>query len=805
MSQITVGTFDYQYTQGPYVSGEVELRLWYTGGPGQQFIDSLGNTVPYGNAGQFYDAIPCTFITDHIEVPAFTIPSTDDSSNISSVAHAQFYVNGSPAEFLFTDWIITNTLGATVAYSALYTYNLAASIPYQLDPLYLQAPSVAALIAIAVGTLNDASPSVKGRTKISVPALVASSPIAASDNDHRLVSTIYNVDAYPYYAVGDGVTDDSAAIQAALDAAEITGGTVYLPAESYSIGSAGLSVPSNVVLASPSYKDQPNLFYSGTGVAVDTLGSFYAGLANLYVKMTNAAATGFRWGKHSQWCWAKNLTANGIDGNLSTGRGFDFDADTPSPAEFSGQFYGRSLYSLSNKYGITVEGTATANDQWTTITLERVTIVGTGIASGSVGIKTDTHSNLEGSTINGLAVESCQTVFDWGNAAGAYGFTVLNMGNENNGETIPSFPAGWSGSVYDPHNDGYYQRSSSNGLTNLWDREKLLSGEWITESINRKLHVLYDGSQAAVRWGVLRGGSVIGGELARDKFVVSTGSQFSSSYVINYTKLLEFKTAYNTAAPTDGSWGIGSQIWNSTPGVGLPTGWVCNASGTFKTALAGVTGSITGGSQSLVVNSVSTMEVGDYISIVGVAGTKLITAISAVGPTITIDSIASAPAAGAIVQYVTPTFQANDNLGTARSARNNSQFDVTSNVALADITGLSVMVEAGFTYTFTAHLYTSSNVAGGVKCAVGGSFTSSSFRADALVFDTNTVTGPSRATSKGSALGAVTAVTAASIQITGTITITGSGTLTLQFAQNASSLSASSVLIGSSLEVQLIG
>src|SRR5690606_32096305 len=57
-----------------------------------------------------------------------------------------------------------------------------------------------------------------------------------------------NVRKAPYLAAGDGVTDDTASIQAALNAAAAAGGgTVYLPAGRYFVASH-LSVGANVEL-----------------------------------------------------------------------------------------------------------------------------------------------------------------------------------------------------------------------------------------------------------------------------------------------------------------------------------------------------------------------------------------------------------------------------------------------------------------------------------------------------------------------------------------------------------------------------
>jgi hypothetical protein len=140
---------------------------------------------------------------------------------------------------------------------------------------------------------------------------------------------------------------------------------------------------------------------------------------------------------------------------------------------------------------------------------------------------------------------------------------------------------------------------------------------------------------------------------------------------------------------------------------------------------------------------------------------------------------------------------------TGLSARVSTQFDKTSDTTLANVTGLSRNVEAGRTYAFTAVLYTTSNVAGGVKAAIGGTATATSiiYQADVLDGSTQATVGTARATSLATTVGDVTAVTAARITITGTIVVNAAGTLVPQFAQNTSNGTASSVLVNSSFQL----
>lgn len=603
---------------------------------------------------------------------------------------------------------------------------------------------------------------------------------------------------------------DATPIQNALNS--ITRGTVYLSSSPCVLGSTGITFPAdNITLEGAA--QQISLTYSGSGRAIDGYGRQYGTIKNIYVTTTNDAAKGLRLGHVSRFWRLEDSSFQGTNTLTNTGTGIELAATggtTPSDQVFSGFLNMDNVYLLGYKFGIAITGTNTGNETWTTIHGGAVTIVGLSSGSGgpipgSIGIKADINSNLEGSSIDSLIMESYLKQFEYTNCAACYGITVQNSGNEGNGNSnTPVFPASFNGEFSNWHGNGYYYRSTSNGLNNLWDRELRNAGVWTTESLGERIHVIYDGSSSNVRYGLQRGASVVGGGLARDKFIVTTSTAANTSYFRNNFKLLEFTTAYNNAAPTEGSWGIGSQIYNSVPAVGTPSGWVCAASGTFKTALVGVTGGVSLNARSLVVNSISTLAVGDYISIVGVAGTKLIVAVS--GTTVTIDSDADATVVAQAVQYVTPTFQPNDNFGTTRAARVTSQFDVTSSMTLANVPmDKMIMLDAGFTYSYVARISTASNVAGGIKFAIGGTSVASSFLCSATVVDADAIYGPTRTTTKGNTVGNKTAVTASYVEIVGTITVSSTGTFTVQFAQNASNGTASSVLVNSTIETKLIG
>ena len=120
------------------------------------------------------------------------------------------------------------------------------------------------------------------------------------------------------------------------------------------------------------------------------------------------------------------------------------------------------------------------------------------------------------------------------------------------------------------------------------------------------------------------------------------------------------QTYQSASVPTTGTFRQGYYIYNSSSTVGQPKGWFCTVAGTIETALVGITGSITTGTKTLVVNDASGLRAGQYITIAGVAGVKWIASI--VGTTVTISSNANATVAAAAIAWSPWTLVSEGNL-----------------------------------------------------------------------------------------------------------------------------------------------
>jgi len=117
-------------------------------------------------------------------------------------------------------------------------------------------------------------------TSLSSPTAAAILPVVQGGSNYQLtlgllskVIGIRNVQDAAYGAVGDGSTDDSTAIQAAIDEAEAAGGGfVYFPAADYAIGTT-LRIDSDGVILYGDGSQLSSLTANGDAVSVLNVGS----------------------------------------------------------------------------------------------------------------------------------------------------------------------------------------------------------------------------------------------------------------------------------------------------------------------------------------------------------------------------------------------------------------------------------------------------------------------------------------------------------------------------------------------------
>jgi parallel beta-helix repeat protein len=91
---------------------------------------------------------------------------------------------------------------------------------------------------------------------------------------------------------GDGVTDDRAAIQAAIDHLPAVGGVVFLPAGTYSINSGAVNITKSHVSLLGSGTSQTTISYTTNGHGIAVQGGFPDPIAHIYVGRLRITSTG---------------------------------------------------------------------------------------------------------------------------------------------------------------------------------------------------------------------------------------------------------------------------------------------------------------------------------------------------------------------------------------------------------------------------------------------------------------------------------------------------------------------------------
>lgn len=288
-TEITVSSS--QWPNFRYSGTVATLRVYYN----QPFLSSTNVNVVGGAIGSsgWFVQVSCTVDgSKNLNCASFTLESTIDSNKPNTRFFAVLYdQSGARRETLMGDasgW----TIPASPTTTTVAQLQNAQGTGIPNPPVsYLNSQQVQTLINTAVGTLSDAGGfpgGPKGRTYLSVAPALASNPKAVGDNDPRvptqaendalvgtsgtpsssnkyvtnidttaaatassvvrrdgnkaaylndLGSQVFNVKAYG--AVGDGVTDDTAAISLALTACLAARGILDFPGGSYLVNGSG--------------------------------------------------------------------------------------------------------------------------------------------------------------------------------------------------------------------------------------------------------------------------------------------------------------------------------------------------------------------------------------------------------------------------------------------------------------------------------------------------------------------------------------------------------------------------------------
>lgn len=146
-------------------------------------------------------------------------------------------------------------------------------------------------------------------------------------------------------------------------------------------------------------------------------------------------------------------------------------------------------------------------------------------------------------------------------------------------------------------------------------------------------------------------------------------------------------------------------------------------------------------------------------------------------------------------------------LQTAGFKRKTADQTVTDSTTLVDDTHLTVSLAAGRSYKFKFILYTTTVSTSGIKVALGGTATHTDLISDIRVYDHSVIADSTSLLTDSTTVGNHTAGSTGAgpmtVTITGTTTINAAGTFLVQFAQNAETGAAESVILlrGSTLEV----